>query len=529
MRKSLLLALSLLGLFDSTYLWWVYTSPSRPIVCLGSGCDTVRASSYSNLWGVPLPAYGVLMYVTLALLIFAGPMVPAALARALRYAVAGISGAGFLFSLYLTALEAFVLHAWCTWCVISALAVTFILALASAELLRPAPLPEPVVALAAVRRHFVLFVAALVVGIPTFIFLSRHGALPPVQPAAPETLAQRLVRPDSRVAGNPEAAVTVVEFGDIECPICAPAEANAREIRRRYGSQIRFVFRHFPLARIHPQAEKAAEAVECAAAQGKFWETLERFYRGQDDLSEPALARYAREAGVDVARFNQCLSSGAMAARINRDLEDGRALGVRATPTFFIGQKMIEGPLELTEFSRLLDQELARAAAPRAPSPTPAAPASVPPTGGLPSASPGTLANSGTAFFTQFQGPQMGCSENQAGEPQPRLIGTAEARQFFNSTPKALFVDVRERKEFQNGRIPGAINLPLDKMEKRGSNLPKDRSIVLYESGRSPGDVCAASRAAGRVLLRNGFSAERVRVYQDGLAGWEKAGLPVER
>jgi rhodanese-related sulfurtransferase len=66
-------------------------------------------------------------------------------------------------------------------------------------------------------------------------------------------------------------------------------------------------------------------------------------------------------------------------------------------------------------------------------------------------------------------------------------------------------------------------------MEKRGSNLPKDRSIVLYESGRSPGDVCAASRAAGRVLLRNGFSAERVRVYQDGLAGWEKAGLPVER
>jgi len=529
MRKCLLLGLSLLGLFDSTYLWWVYTSPSHPMVCLGSGCDVVRASSYSNLWGVPLPAYGVLMYVTLALLVFAGPMVHAALARALRYAVAGISGTGFLFSLYLAGIEAFVLHAWCTWCVISALAVTFMFALATAELWRPAPLPEPVVALAIVRRHFALFVVALVVGVPAFVFLSRRGALPPVQQTALETLVQRLVRPDSRATGNPQAAVTVVEFGDIECPICATAEANAREIRRKYGSQIRFVFRHFPLARIHPQAEKAAEAVECAAAQGKFWETLERFYKGQDDLSQPALARYASEAGVDVPRFNQCLSSGAMAARINRDFEDGRALGVRFTPTFFVGQKMIEGPLGLTEFSRLLDQELARRGALPVPSSAQATSTPASAAGNLPSTSPGTLASSGTAFFTQFQGPQMGCSENQAGEPQPRLIGTAEARQFFDSTPKALFVDVREPEEFQKERIRGAINLPLDKVEKRGSNLPRDRSIVLYENGRLPGDVCAASRAAGRILLRNGFSTERVRVYQDGLAGWEKAGLPMER
>jgi len=529
MRKSLLLALSLIGLFDSTYLLWVYTSPLRPMVCLGSGCDTVRASSYSHLLGIPLPAFGVLMYVTLALLIFAAPLLAASLAHAIRYALVGISGAGFLFSLYLTGIEAFVLHAWCTWCVISALAVTSILVLAILELARPALYAEPAAALAAVRRHFALFVAALVVGAPAFGFLSRHGALPPVQQAPAETLRERLVRPDSRVAGNPQAAVTVVEFGDIECPICVRAEATAREIRKKYGSQIRFIFRHFPLGRIHPQAEKAAEASECAGAQGKFWEALERFYRGRDDLREEALTRYAGEVGVDIARFHQCLASGEMAARIRRDVDDGRALGVRATPTFFVGQKMIEGPIEPAEFSRLLDQELARQGTAPAQSTAQPSSASAHPSGSSPSTSPGVFGNSGAGFFTQLQGSPLGCSEDDANQPEPSLIGTPEARRLFEGSTKPLFVDVREPKEFQSGRIPGAINIPAEKIQERQGSLPKDRNIVLYESGRSAGDVCAASRAAGRVLLTFGFAAEKLKVYQEGLAGWEKAGLPLER
>ena len=528
MRKSFLLALSLLGLFDSTYLLWVYTSPSRPMVCLGSGCDTVRASSYSHLWGIPLPAYGVLMYVTLALLIFAEPLLAASLAHAIRYALVGISGAGFLFSLYLTGIEAFVLHAWCTWCVISALSVTSILVLAILELARPAPHPEPAAALAAVRRHFALFVAALVVGTPAFGFLSRHGALPPVQQAPAETLLQRLIRPDSHLAGNTQAAVTVVEFGDIECPICVTAEGTAREIRKKYGNQIRFVFRHFPLERIHAQAEKAAEASECAANQGKFWEALERFYRGRDDLREEALTRYAGELGLDVARFSQCLASGKMAERVRRDLEDGHALGVRATPTFFVGHKMIEGPIESAEFARLIEQELGRAGTTLAQAgtqPTSAAPSA----GSSPSASPGSLGNSGAGFFTRLQGSPLGCSEEDANQPEPALIGTPEARRLFEGSTKPLFVDVRQPKEFQSGRIPGAINIPAEKIQERQHSLPKDRNIVLYESGRSSGDVCAASRAAGRVLLTFGFAAEKLKVYQEGLAGWEKAGLPLER
>jgi protein-disulfide isomerase/rhodanese-related sulfurtransferase len=350
-----------------------------------------------------------------------------------------------------------------------------------------------------------------------------------VQQASPETLLQRLVRPDSHVAGNPQAPVTVVEFADIECPACAPAEAAAREIRQKYASQIRFVFRHFPLGRIHPRAEKAAEASECAAAQGKFWEALERFYRGRDDLSEAALARYAGELGLDVGRFSQCLSSGEMAARVQRDLEDGRALGVRATPTFFVGQKMLEGTLEPANFARLFDQELGRQSATSARSAAQPSSASAPPAGDSPSAAPGRSANSGGRFFTQFQTPAMGCSESQDGQPEPTLIRTPEARQLFESLTKPLFIDVRTAKEFNGGRIPGAINIPVERIEERWGTLPKDRSIVLYESGPAPGDVCAASRAAGRVLLTRGFAPEAVKVYQDGLAGWEKAGLPVER
>jgi protein-disulfide isomerase/rhodanese-related sulfurtransferase/uncharacterized membrane protein len=530
MRKSLLLALSLVGLFDSSYLLWVYTSPASPMICLGggTGCDVVRTSSYSHLLGIPLPAFGVLMYVTLALLIFAESLVAAGTAKLIRWAVTGIAGAGFLFSLYLSGIEAFVLHAWCTWCMISAGSVTLIFALALLVTVRAAPHPEPGAALAWARRYFAICVVALVVGAPGFYFLVRSHTLAPAATASPETLLQRLVRPDSHATGNPQALVSVVEFGDFQCVPCEMVEPAVRRTRAHYGNQIRFVFRHFPLESIHPQSQEAAEASECAAEQGKFWEAAEKFYEHQTDLDVPALKRYAGELGLDVARFSQCLASGKMAERVRRDLEDGRALGVRATPTFFVGQKMIEGPIESAEFSRLIEQELSRAGTTLAQAGSqPTSPA--PSVGSSPSASPGSFGNSGAGFFTRLQGSPLGCSEEDANQPEPTLIGTTEARQFFEGSAKALFVDVREPKEFQSGRIPGAINIPAEKIQERQGSLPKDRNIVLYESGRSAGDVCAASRAAGRVLLTLGFAAEKLKVYQEGLAGWEKAGLPLER
>jgi rhodanese-related sulfurtransferase/predicted DsbA family dithiol-disulfide isomerase len=340
--------------------------------------------------------------------------------------------------------------------------------------------------------------------------------------------------------------VTIIEFADFECPVCVRAQAAVQEIRARYGERIRLVFRQFPLNQIHPWAEKAAEASECAAEQGKFWEAVEKFYTWQNDLSEDALRRYAGELGLNQNRFNQCLASGSMAGRVRRDMDDGRALGVRATPTFFIGQQRIEGPLSVAQFSQLVDQELASAGAAMAKAPEPAANTSPPirraqpatprartspaPTASNPSsASAGLPSLNSGGIFAKFQAPSTACSEEEATKQQPTLIGTNEVRQLLASGTKPLFVDVRLPKDFSRGRIPGAINLPVDDLEQRWSSLPKDKTIVLYESGQSSGEICAASRAAGRILLAHGFPSERVEVYQDGLAGWEKAGLKVER
>lgn len=110
------------------------------------------------------------------------------------------------------------------------------------------------------------------------------------------------------------------------------------------------------------------------------------------------------------------------------------------------------------------------------------------------------------------------------------MIDTAQAHKYFQDGSNALFVDVRPAEEFLQGRIPGAINKPLGDLEKTFQSLPKDRPIVLYESGRAKNadDICASGRAAGRFLLTHGYSYENVRVYRDGLQSWEKAGLPVQ-
>jgi protein-disulfide isomerase/rhodanese-related sulfurtransferase len=546
MRKSLLLALSLLGLFDSSYLLWVYTSPSSPMICLGggTGCDTVRFSSYSFLFGVPLPALGILMYVTLALLVIVECLVAARLAKLIRWALTGISGAGFLFSLYLSGLEAFVLHAWCTWCMISAGSVALIFALAISVTVRAEPPPARQAALALARGYFAIFVAAVVMGIPAFYSLVRSHALPPAPTASPESLLERLVRPDSHAVGNPQAPVTVVEFADFQCVPCGYAEPTVHKIRAHYRNQIRFVFRHFPLPSIHPQAQEAAEASECAAEQGKFWEAAEKFYQDQADLSELALDRYAAELGLDTKRFSQCLESKTMAARVRRDLEDARALGLRATPTFFIGRRMVEGSLDYASFAQIVEEELAlhgtvvaqAAAASGNPSTTNEPPSQprkkltsvAPPAANGSVETGGGSTSLGGGLFTQFHTSALSCSEEEAAAEQLPLIRTAEARQFLEAGTKALFVDVRSASEFGAGHIPHAINVPANEIEPRSSTLPKDK-IIIYESGENPGDVCGLSRNVARYLLTHGFPPEHVKVYYDGLAGWEKAGLPVER
>src|ERR1035441_10725762 len=118
------------------------------------------------------------------------------------------------------------------------------------NVVHPEPEPEPSVRLTQVRRYFVVLVAALMIGVPAFYELATHGEVPPPPPPPPnESTEARLVRPDSHATGNVNAPVTVVEFGDFECPVCGREEPVAKQIRAKYADKIRFVFRQFPLDR----------------------------------------------------------------------------------------------------------------------------------------------------------------------------------------------------------------------------------------------------------------------------------------
>jgi protein-disulfide isomerase/rhodanese-related sulfurtransferase len=532
MRKSAALGLALLGLFVSLYLWWIYASPSHAMVCIGGGCDAVRASRYSHVFGYPVPMYGTLFYAALALLILVEPLVAAQGTR-FRSLIAAFAAAGFAVAAGLTAIEAFVVHAFCAWCVVQAVAITLLLAI---WLTLPAVVrfTEPRREL---QRHALVLLVAIAAAVPAFTLLRRHAELPP--PPAPALTMQeaqrRLVRPDSHVTGNPQALVTLVEFGDMQCPACVAAHPTMEKLRQQFADRVRFVFRQFPLETIHQYSLGAAEASECAGAQGKFWQALDRFYKAEGDLQLSSLERYAGELGLDMSKYRACMADPATAARVQRDMDDGHALGVRATPTFFVGKQRIEGPMDLDLFSQLLEREITSAsvAASLAQLSKPEGPAADAQHGSEPRATQpatkpaaqtgGGFGASGPLAFDTVKGSATDCSEIAPAGPEPKLIHTADAQASFRKG--ALFVDVRAAGDFARSHIEGARNLPLLEAARRAPELPKNRPIVLYEgSGGSSNDACAASRAVGRVLLSRGF--KDVVVYQDGLAGWQKAALP---
>jgi diadenylate cyclase len=147
--------------------------------------------------------------------------------------------------------------------------------------------------------------------------------------------------------GPATAAVTLVEYGDYECPYCGRMHPVVKEIRERLGNRLRFVFRHFPLDSVHPHARRAAEAAEAAASQGRFWEMHDLLYENQDDLGDEALRRYATRLGLDPARFEDDLEERAHAPRVREDRFGGERSGVEGTPTFFVNGVRYEGPRDL--------------------------------------------------------------------------------------------------------------------------------------------------------------------------------------
>jgi protein-disulfide isomerase len=136
--------------------------------------------------------------------------------------------------------------------------------------------------------------------------------------------------------GPDDAPVTLVEYGDYECPYCGDAHAIVLAVRQRMGPRLRFVFRNFPLSEIHPHALHAAEAAEAAAEQGKFWEMHDALYEHQEALEDADLIRYAQALGLDAERVERDLASDIYEPRVREQFRSGVRSGVNGTPTFFI-------------------------------------------------------------------------------------------------------------------------------------------------------------------------------------------------
>jgi protein-disulfide isomerase len=155
------------------------------------------------------------------------------------------------------------------------------------------------------------------------------------------------VTDDDHRIGPDDAPVTLVEYGDYECPHCAAAEPIVKEVRRVMGNELRYVFRNFPLREIHPHAEHAAEAAESAATQGAYWEMHDQLFEHQSALDDKHLLSYAAAAGADPERVLADLEAGIHQPRVQRDFLSGVRSGVNGTPTFFINGERHDGPWDV--------------------------------------------------------------------------------------------------------------------------------------------------------------------------------------
>jgi formate-nitrite transporter family protein len=161
--------------------------------------------------------------------------------------------------------------------------------------------------------------------------------------------------------GPADAPVTLLEYGDFECPHCRAAFFVVEEVLNELGSDVRFVYRHFPLANIHPRAEMAAEAAEAAAAQGQFWDMHRQLFLHQDQLEDDDLLEHAEAIGLDLDRFARELDLGTYEPRMREDFLSGVRSGVNGTPTFYINGVRHDGPPDAASLIRAIEEAGVRA------------------------------------------------------------------------------------------------------------------------------------------------------------------------
>ncbi len=209
-------------------------------------------------------------------------------------------------------------------------------------------------------KQFLLVLGVIIAAlVGVFAFTKEKAATPGTD------TAQNSSQVGSRTVGEGTGGVTLVEYGDFECPACKSYYPIIQEIKKSYGDQIKFQFRHFPLVQIHQNAMLGSRAAEAANNQGKFFEMHDLLYENQDTWSKTTspnsvLETFAKQLNLDVEKFKADMSSEATLKTINADIKTGQALGANSTPTFVInGKKIDKNPQSLEDFKKLIDEALA--------------------------------------------------------------------------------------------------------------------------------------------------------------------------
>jgi protein-disulfide isomerase len=202
---------------------------------------------------------------------------------------------------------------------------------------------------------------------------SLRGAISEMKvaaPAAPARQANRPARPDpskrytiavdnSPALGPKDAAVTLVEFSDFQCPFCSRVTPTLTKIKETYGDKVQVVFKHLPLS-IHPKAPAAHAAAEAAHRQGKFWEMHDQIFANQRAMSPEKYREFAEGMGLDVDQFDRDRASAELKKRVDADAAQAAKLGVTGTPAFFINGRYLSGAQPFEAFKRIIDEELAK-------------------------------------------------------------------------------------------------------------------------------------------------------------------------
>jgi protein-disulfide isomerase len=360
--RALALLSAIFGAGVSAYLLVEYTS-GQPGVCLtGSGCDEVRASEFAYPLGIPMPLFGLAFYVGTAWLAYRslhGGAIAGISARTLLLA-AGVGGVAV--SAVLTGIEAFVIEAFCTWCL--AQAATSVVLLVAAVGLRLAPAAEPgggtsgrarqqraraeAAELAGLRSVGIWSGLATAALFGVLLVGGTLGSGPGPQPPGD----------DLAPAGSPRlgaGAVTVVEFADFQCPGCSVVGPMLQQLAA--ANEMTLVYRHFPLETIHANANSSARAAEAAQRQEAFFEYAEALFANQAAWSNLAtadadayFASLAGQLGLDVDQWRADYGSAEVRADVEADAAAARELGLPGTPSIFIGGELYEGENSVAGF-----------------------------------------------------------------------------------------------------------------------------------------------------------------------------------